>query len=115
GFASHSYPNPGFSAAPSSARMGVATYRYEYQLINANTSTRKPVFLTETGWDRTTLGEKTISEYLTQALSTIWSQDKDKIVAITPFLLDSEGGDFAKFSFLDNGRQTQYYKAYVAF
>ncbi len=39
------------------------------------------------------------------------NKDKDKIVAITPFLLNSQGGAFDSFSFVKNGKQTQYYIA----
>jgi len=115
GFASHSYPNPGFSQAPTSSPESVATYRYEYNLINTNTTVKKPAFITETGWDSTKVGDSQVASYFSEALTNIWSKDTDKIVAITPFLLDSEQGVFDKFSFLRNGTQTFYYKIIQAF
>lgn len=111
GFASHSYPNPNFSAFPSALNpIGVATYRFEYNFINSYTTTKKPVFITETGWDSNYLTDKTVAFYFKKTLTEIWSQDNDKIVAITPFLLQSGNSVFDKFSFIKNGRETLYYK-----
>lgn len=107
GFSSHSYPNPHFTQAPDTTRMSIATYRHEYEYINSFTEDKKPVFLTETGWDNLKLSDKTIATFYTQALS-IWEDDKDKIVAITPFLLNSHGG-FNNFSFLIEGKKTNFY------
>lgn len=114
GFASHSYPNPGFIAPPlKNKREGITTYQYEYDLINADTSTKKPAFITETGWDSTKLPESTIASYYKIAYSNFWNPDHDKIVAITPFLLNSQGGAFDIFSFVKEGRQTKYYEESV--
>ena len=111
GFASHSYPNPGFSAPPLQNKVeGVTTYQYEYNLINQHTTTKKPAFITETGWDSNKLPESTIAKYYQITYDNFWTKDKDKIVAITPFLLNSQGGTFDIFSFVKNGRQTQYYE-----
>lgn len=111
GFASHSYPNPGFSAPPLQNKVeGVTTYQYEYNLINQHTTSKKPAFITETGWDSNKLPESTIAKYYQITYDSFWTKDKDKIVAITPFLLNSQGGTFDVFSFVKNGRQTQYYK-----
>lgn len=107
-FSSHSYPNPGFMQPPEEGKMSVATYRYEYNLINSYTDTKKPVFITETGWDTTKVSEDKVASYYKEALDDIWSKDRDKIVAITPFLLASHGG-FDQFSFLKNGSPTKYY------
>lgn len=109
GFSSHSYPNPGFSAVPSATRrMGVATYRYEYDYINARASTKKGAFITETGWDDTAVTDDIISNYYIHTFDEIWGKDRDKIVAVTPFLL-SATGPFDKFSFLKNGQPKPYY------
>ena len=43
--------------------------------------------------------------------SQIWEKDKDKIVAITPFLLNAGGEPFAQFSFFKNGEAKETYKA----
>ena len=111
GFSSHSYPNPGFIAPPLSNKlMGVTTYQYEYNLINSFSDKKVPVFITETGWDSSKLAESVVADYFKQAYDNFWNKDKDKIVAITPFLLNSSGGAFDVFSFVKEGRQTQYYK-----
>lgn len=112
GFASHSYPNPGFVAPPLKNQLeGITTYKYEYQYINSNSDHKVPVFITETGWDSNKLPESLIAKYYQIAYDNFWNKDKDKIVAITPFLLHSQGGAFDTFSFIKNGRQTQYYAA----
>jgi len=111
GFSSHSYPNPGFAAAPSTTkRMGVATYRYEYDYINARASSKKAAFITETGWDDTVVTSTVISDYYIHTFDQIWGADKDKIVAVTPFLLHASG-PFEKFSFIKNGQPKLYYTA----
>ncbi len=109
-FSSHSYPNPGFVAPPLQNKVeGITTYQFEYSLINSHTLNKKPVFITETGWDSKKLSESTIAKYYETAYENFWNKDKDKIVAITPFLLNSQGGAFDIFSFIKNGKHTQYY------
>ncbi|MBP7832651.1 MAG: hypothetical protein KA035_02670 [Candidatus Levybacteria bacterium] len=111
GFSSHSYPNPAFSAYPSETKkVSVATYRFEYDMINENASKKIPVFITETGWSDLNLPHSVISEYYKQTMNDIWNDDRDKIVAITPFLLNSVGGPFDHFSLLKNGEEKHYYK-----
>lgn len=97
GWASHSYPNPGFVASP--IRTGLTSivgYKRELtQLALAD----KPIFITETGWDQTKLAATTLKKYWSTAWD-LWSQDHN-VVAITPFVL--RGGDqFATFSLLDS-------------
>lgn len=112
GFASHSYPNPGFTAPPLQNQLeGITTYQYEYLYINANSGHKVPVFVTETGWDSKKLPESLIAKYYQIAYENFWNKDKDKIVAITPFILNSQGGSFDSFSFVKDGRRTQYYVA----
>lgn len=111
GFASHSYPNPDFSQPPlHNQREGITTYQYEYDLINSYASRKIPVFITETGWNSKRLGENLVSKYYKIAYDDFWNKDKDKIVAITPFLLSSGGGSFDTFSFIQNGKETEYFK-----
>lgn len=110
GFASHSYPNPHFSQPPSaSERMGTSTYNFERAFINSFAATPKPVFITETGWSREKVDEKTIAEYFHYSFEEIWKKDSDVIVAVTPFLLRSDNGGFDIFSFLQSGNPTLYY------
>lgn len=114
GFSSHSYPNPGFEQPPSStARMGTATYKYEYEFIAEVAGSKKPVFITETGWDSRKVSEQTIAEYYKETFENIWGKDRDKIVAITPFLLRSHGG-FDQFSFIKNDQKTPYFSTFAA-
>lgn len=111
GFASHSYPNPDFSQPPlPGKREGITTYQFEYELINKNSGKKVPAFILETGWHSEKLGEAKVAEYYKTAYREIWDKDKDKIVAITPFLLNSQGGSFDTFSFIRNGQETQYYR-----
>ncbi len=110
-FSSHSYPNPGFSAPPLQNKVeGITTYQFEYNLINSHTVKKKPVFITETGWDSDKVPETVIAKYYEIAYQNFWNKDKDKIVAITPFLLNSQGGPFDVFSFVKGGKQTKYYE-----
>lgn len=109
-FASHSYPNPGFVAPPLANKLeGITTYQFEYNLINSHTTSKKPAFITETGWDSSKLPESVVASYYRIAYENFWNKDQDKIVAITPFLLNSQGGAFDIFSFVKDGRRTQYY------
>lgn len=115
GFSSHSYPNPGFSAPPlENNRVGIATYRFEYDLLNAHSPKKLPVFITETGWSDKSIPDSIISKYYQMTFKDIWSKDRDKIVAITPFLLTGGGGQFEVFSFLKDGAPKDYFKTVVA-
>lgn len=112
GFASHSYPNPGFSQPPNSfGQVSTATYKHEYELINNVSEKRIPAFITETGWVSDNLSEELVANYYKTAYQNIWSEDSDKIVAITPFLLNSSGGQFDNFSFIINGEKTRVYES----
>ena len=111
GFASHSYPNPNFSDAPSNnKRVGTASYRFEYDLIKNYLSSEKPIFITETGWNSKVLSDETVSTYYEYTFENIWGKDRDKIVAITPFILESQNGQFDTFSFLKNSTFTKFGK-----
>lgn len=113
GFASHSYPNPNFSQDTNSdRRMGIASYRYEYDIISSFTSLKKPIFITETGWNSKVLGEDTIGTYYKRAFEDVWKKDSDKIAAITPFLLESQNGQFDKFSFIKSAGLTSYARVF---
>lgn len=116
GFSSHSYPNPDFAQSPNALkREGIATYRFEQDLISLYTPSKKPVFITETGWNGAKLSEDTISKYFKTTLDDIWGKDKDSIVAITPFILESQGGPFDKFTFIKNNNLTEYGKIYQSY
>lgn len=109
GFASHSYPNPGFLQAPNSyKRMGTYTYNFEYEYINSLSNTKKPAFITETGWNSSILSDDQVAKNFADAFQNIWLKDKGKIAAVTPFLLTG-GSQFAIFSFIKEGKPTAYY------
>ena len=108
GVASHSYPNPGFSQAPSvKTQESITSFDYERSLIAQMTSKRLPIFITETGWSNTSINDDKRADYYKQAFSTVWN-DSD-IVTVAPFLLKASG-PFAQFSFLndDNSESKQY-------
>ncbi|MGE5042326.1 MAG: hypothetical protein ACM3IJ_05500 [Candidatus Levyibacteriota bacterium] len=109
GFSSHSYPNPGFSSYPSeNKQIGVASYKYEYAILNTDPSRKIPAFITETGWGSKSLPDSVVSKYFQMTFSQIWQKDADKIVAITPFLLKATG-PFDAFSFFNNGKARDFY------
>ena len=111
GFASHSYPNPGFSQPPTvNTPKSIASFSHERALLRQLSSKKLPIFITETGWTSEKVSDATRASYYTHALSAVWN-DPD-IVAITPFLLRAHGGPFIQFSFLkEDGSHTQQYKA----
>jgi hypothetical protein len=112
GFSSHSYPNPNFAQPPSKTKLeGTATYKYEGEIINGFAGSKKPIFITETGWNADALPASVIASYYKIAMNEIWGADPD-VVAVTPFVLESNGGPFDKFTFFKAGQFTEYGKAY---
>jgi hypothetical protein len=110
GFASHSYPNPGFSAPPSSYRMGIDSFAYQNNLIEQLTGKRLPVFITETGWTSDKISDSTQANYYLDAFANYWSDSE--VVAVTPFILRADSGPFVQFTFLKNGSATAVYNSY---
>lgn len=107
GWASHSYPNPGFVGSPySRGRKTVGTWQWELQKLNEFGVTKNlPVFITETGWKHAE-GIKnepylpsadTVSNYYRAAFEGIWNNSQ--IAAVTPFLLSYQEEPFDHFSF----------------
>ncbi len=112
GFASHSYPNPNFAQPPSKTKQeGTSTYRFESEIVNEFAESQKPIFITETGWNAEVLPQSVIAKYFEMTMTDIWGQDKN-IIAVTPFVLESQGGPFDKFTFIKGGQFTEYAKAY---
>ncbi len=107
GWASHSYPNPDFSASPlKSGRTGIDGYKWELQQISAYTKKDLPIFITETGWKRAPNGERGLSQddianFYRIAFNNIWIDNK--VAAVAPFLLDYPEKLFQSFSFKENG------------
>ena len=110
GIASHSYPNPGFSAPPSYAYEGVYSFKHEQELIESLSGKKLPVFITETGWSSDTVSGFLQESYYKDAFSNYWS-DKN-VIAVTPFLLRAGMGPFTQFSFLEAAEKSGKYKAY---
>jgi hypothetical protein len=110
GWSSHSYPNPGFSQAPNAwSRMGVGSFAHEKELVMSLSSKNLPVFITETGWTTDVLPDELIAKYYQQTWDTIWADPS--IVAITPFLLNAQGGPFKQFTMIkDGGSFTKQYE-----
>lgn len=112
GFSSHSYPNPNFAQPPSKTKQeGTSTYLYEIDIIRQYAGEKKPVFITETGWNGDAVSEKTIAEYYATVMTEFWGQDAD-VIAVTPFILESNGGPYDKFSFIKSGKFTTYGQRY---
>lgn len=102
GWASHSYPNPGFSAPPTQLGwQSIVNYRTETSTLKL---APKPIFITETGWAQSTLPPSTLESYWQQAWTT-WQNDST-VAAVTPFVLNG-AGQFREFSLVnDSGSYT---------
>lgn len=107
GWVSHSYPNPGFIGSPNDSGRGtVRTYLWELNLLKALGVTKElPIFITETGWRHSDGIQKNlslpspeiVSSYYKQAFDSAWNDNR--IVAVTPFLLNYQQSPFDHFSF----------------
>jgi hypothetical protein len=111
GWSSHSYPNPGFSGSPyASGRGTVRTYEWELELLKElGVKKDLPVFITETGWKRGS--EQIVADDFQTVYDQIWLPD-DRVVAVTPFVLDYQGPPFLEFSWRKYG-STDYYQQYA--
>jgi len=105
GWTSHSYPNPAFSGSPFGTGKGsIASFEWEVSFLKSlGISKSYPVFITETGWthnqgitNRGKLTPTDVAANLTLAASNIWTDQR--IVTITPFLLNYQGSPFDHFS-----------------
>lgn len=107
GWVSHSYPNPGFIGSPNDTGRGtVRTWYWELQKLRELGVTKQlPIFITETGWrhsqglktDNSLPSPQTVAAYFTNAFENAWNNNK--IVAVTPFLLNYQQEPFDHFSF----------------
>ena len=110
GWASHSYPNPGFSGSPSGYGRGtVRTYEWELELLKElGVNKTLPVFITETGWKRTVNNDELrVSSYFQTAYEEVWNKD-DRVKAVTPFVFDYQGDPFLEFSWRQHNSQEFY-------
>ena len=110
GWTSHSYPNPDFSGSQDDKGRGtVTTFEWELRLIKSlGIAKDLPVFITETGWAHDMQGLDTslsdtgsIAQKLKTAYQTAWSNEK--VVAVTPFILNYQDEPFDKFSWKKRG------------
>lgn len=100
GWNSHSYPNPGFVGSPRNSGLNsISGFVVELSWLDQLTSERLPVYITETGWKDILRTGPMISSYYEYALNNVW--DNDRVAAVTPFVLKSQPGPFAEFSFLN--------------
>lgn len=107
GWVSHSYPNPNFSGSPKDRGRGsIRTFLWEEQVLHSlGVKKGLPIFITETGWkhaegityDPTFPTADTVAKYLKEAFETAWNDNR--IVSVTPFLLDYQEPLFDHFSF----------------
>ena len=104
GWTSHSYPNPHFSGLASDrGRETISNFIWELNLLKSWGIDRNlPVFITETGWPHNAAGAnylyspEAISDFINETAGTIWTDER--IVAITPFVLNYQSYPFADFS-----------------
>lgn len=102
GWNSHSYPNPAFAGSPYDKHdHSIRSFNYEMQLYKSLTGKEIPIFITETGWDSQRLSNDDVASFYKTAFSQVWNSDK--IIAITPFVLQAGAGPFVGFSLLDAG------------
>ncbi len=109
-WASHSYPNPGFSGSVwDSGKKSIRGYQYELDLLKELGIEKSfPVFITETGWQQKSLTEDTIGENMRIAFQSIWGQDP-RVQAVTPFVFKYLSEPFVGFSWkTENGFTKQY-------
>lgn len=110
---SHSYPNPGFSSAPTRTTKN-SLRGFEHELAYLKQKIGKddyPVYITETGWVANNATTPWLESYYTYALQHIWSHPQ--VVAVTPFVLQGDPGPFSGFAFIDrNNKPTNHYTAF---
>lgn len=107
GWVSHSYPNPGYTGSPQATGRGtVRTWFWELQALrDFGVKKQLPIFITETGWkhaegkelDRSFPKADTVAQYFKEAFNGAWGNER--IVAVTPFLLNYQDTPFDHFSF----------------
>lgn len=113
GWASHSYPNPDFSANPlKSGRLGLSGYKWELNQVSKFTNKDFGVFITETGWRRSENGldENKIAEFYKTALEKVWNSSQ--VVAVIPFIYSYSDDLYYQFSFKKMGTKDEYFKYY---
>ncbi len=104
GWNSHAYGNPAFSASPALSGYNKAdSFKSDLKFLNQFTKRKLPVFITEAGWSRQSLDDRTIATFYNHAFYNIWNNDQ--VVAVTPFLLFAGTEPFSYFSLLNKDHQ----------
>ena len=100
GWASHSYPNPGFSGSPSdNGKMSIRGFEWELDYLRKyHLSDNISVYIKETGWANDGNDQEKIADYYKQAFSEAWSHPQ--VVAVTPFILKYDSAPFDQFSWI---------------
>lgn len=100
GWVSHSYPMADKSIFSQTGRGTVRTFQWELELLSSlGINKHFPIFITETGWKHSADGSSTnIGPLIKETFNTAWSDDR--IVAVTPFLLNYKADPFLAFSWL---------------
>lgn len=108
GLSSHSYPNPGFIGSPIGSGKGtVRTYIWELDILKSMGVKDLPVFITETGWHGNAMSRDQVASNFKIAYQTIWLPD-DRVIAVTPFVLNYQGEPFLQFSWLKKDSNEPY-------
>jgi len=123
GWSSHSYANHGFKGFPwEYKKVSIRGYEFELDFLKKlGVKKQLPVYITETGWPKSEISyiektyrgkkypvkqsgpffEKNIAaDYIDYAFRNIWLKD-EKVVAITPFVLNYPADLFYAFSWID--------------
>lgn len=111
-WASHSYPNPGFSGSVwDTGKKSIRGYEYELSLLRElGVEKELPVFITETGWKEGRLSESVIAENYIIAFNQVWGPDK-RVQAVTPFVYKYLSEPFTGFSWVKDGGYSVQYNA----
>jgi len=109
-WASHSYPNPGFSGSVwDTGKKSIQGYKYELELLKEIGITKDlEVFITETGWVEGPLSGSQIADNYLIALRDIWGTD-NRVRAVTPFVFKYLSHPFIGFSWVKEGGVSQQY------
>ncbi|MCD8484548.1 hypothetical protein LRY60_02975 [Candidatus Woesebacteria bacterium] len=110
---SHSYPNPGFVAAPTrTGQNSLRGFEHELAFLDQYQIKEWKVYITETGWRQTPTNARSMAYYYEYAHENIWNHSQ--VVAVTPFLWQGAPGPFAEFS-LQNEAQSLTYQGEALF
>lgn len=108
GWASHSYPNPDFSApVTATGKASVKSYVYEKKFVESLGAKIEYVFVTETGWkhsegvdvDKNRISVTEAADRYKTAFETVWTEDY--LVMVAPFIINYPDKPFDNFSFVN--------------